>query len=84
MNFDGATGWLCGAPHKGLRAMFTMMNTARLGVGIQGLGLAETAYQSARLYATDRLQGAGAQGARNIRTGRPIRCWSIRMCGACC
>ena len=64
MNFDGATGWLCGEPHKGLKAMFTMMNTARLGVGIQGLGLAETAYQSARLYATDRLQGRALKGAK--------------------
>jgi alkylation response protein AidB-like acyl-CoA dehydrogenase len=41
MNFDGAEGWLIGAPHKGLAAMFTMMNAARLGVGIQGLGLIE-------------------------------------------
>ena len=64
MNFDGATGWLCGEPHKGLKAMFTMMNTARLGVGIQGLGLAETAYQSARLYAVDRLQGRALKGAK--------------------
>ena len=64
MNFDGATGWLCGEPHKGLRAMFTMMNTARLGVGIQGLGLAETAYQSGALYAAERLQGRGLKGAK--------------------
>jgi alkylation response protein AidB-like acyl-CoA dehydrogenase len=64
MNFDEATGWLCGEPHKGLRAMFTMMNTARLGVGIQGLGLAETAYQSARAYATDRLQGRSLTGTK--------------------
>ncbi len=64
MNFDGATGWLCGEPHKGLKAMFTMMNTARLGVGIQGLGLAETAYQSGRLYAIDRLQGRALKGAK--------------------
>jgi hypothetical protein len=64
MNFDGATGWLCGEPHKGLRAMFTMMNTARLGVGIQGLGLSETAYQSARAYAFDRLQGRSLTGTK--------------------
>ena len=51
MNFDGATGWLVGRPHKGMSAMFTMMNAARLGVGIQGLGLAEAAYQGARDYA---------------------------------
>src|SRR5579859_5705489 len=64
MNFDGATGWLCGEPHKGLKAMFTMMNTARLGVGIQGLGVAETSYQSARLYAVDRLQGRALTGTK--------------------
>jgi butyryl-CoA dehydrogenase len=64
MNYDEATGWLCGEPNKGLRAMFTMMNTARLGVGIQGLGLSETAYQSARAYATDRLQGRALTGTK--------------------
>ena len=64
MNFDGATGWLCGEPHKGLKAMFTMMNTARLGVGIQGLGVAETSYQSARAYAQDRLQGRALTGTK--------------------
>jgi alkylation response protein AidB-like acyl-CoA dehydrogenase len=49
MSFDEATGWLIGAPHKGLRAMFTMMNSERLSVGIQGLGAAEAAYQGAVL-----------------------------------
>jgi alkylation response protein AidB-like acyl-CoA dehydrogenase len=63
MNFDGAKGWLIGAPNKGMRAMFTMMNAARLGVGIQGLGIAETAYQSARAYARERLQGRALKGA---------------------
>jgi butyryl-CoA dehydrogenase len=63
MNFDGAKGWLIGQPHKGMRAMFTMMNAARLGVGIQGLGIAETAYQSARAYARERLQGRALTGA---------------------
>jgi alkylation response protein AidB-like acyl-CoA dehydrogenase len=57
MNFDAATGWLLGEPHRGMRAMFTMMNDARLEVGIQGLGVAETAYQSAVAYARERLQG---------------------------
>ena len=47
MNFDGAEGYLVGEPHKGLQAMFTMMNSARLGVGVQGLGLSERAYQNA-------------------------------------
>ncbi|HWK43238.1 MAG TPA: acyl-CoA dehydrogenase C-terminal domain-containing protein [Stellaceae bacterium] len=64
MHFDGAVGWLVGEAHKGMRAMFTMMNTARLGVGIQGLGIAETAYQSARAYATDRTQGRALGGAK--------------------
>ncbi len=62
MNFDDAQGWLIGQPHKGLRAMFTMMNDARLEVAIQGLGLAETAYQSALAYARDRLQGRALSG----------------------
>ena len=57
MNFEAAAGWLVGKPHKGMSAMFTMMNAARLAVGIQGLGLAETAYQGARDYAKERLQG---------------------------
>jgi alkylation response protein AidB-like acyl-CoA dehydrogenase len=57
MNYDGAKGWLVGEPHKGLRAMFTMMNEARLYVGLQGLGLAEVSWQNALAYAQDRLQG---------------------------
>jgi len=64
MNFDEAEGYLVGAPHKGMRCMFTMMNAARFGVGMQGLGIAETAYQSARAYALDRLQGRSLAGAR--------------------
>jgi alkylation response protein AidB-like acyl-CoA dehydrogenase len=63
MNFDDATGWLVGQPHKGMRAMFTMMNAARLGVGIQGLGLGEAAYQGALTYAKERLQGRALKGA---------------------
>ncbi len=58
MQFDGATGWLVGAPHKGMAAMFTMMNNARLSVGLQGVGVAEAALQHALAYATDRKQGA--------------------------
>ena len=57
MQFDGATGWLIGEPHDGMRAMFTMMNNARLGVGGQGIGAAEGAYQHALAYALDRKQG---------------------------
>ncbi len=57
MNFEGATGWLVGEAHKGMKAMFVMMNEARLGVGLQGLGLSEAAYQNAVIYAMDRKQG---------------------------
>jgi alkylation response protein AidB-like acyl-CoA dehydrogenase len=64
MNFDDAEGWLIGEPHKGLMAMFTMMNGARLGVGIQGLGLSERAYQNALRYARDRLQMRALSGAK--------------------
>jgi len=62
MNFDDAKGWLVGQPHKGMQAMFTMMNDARLGVGMQGLGLAEIAHQSAVDYARERLQGRSISG----------------------
>ena len=57
MQFDGATGWLVGDPHQGMKAMFTMMNNARLGVGVQGIGVAEGAYQRALDYAMGRIQG---------------------------
>lgn len=56
MSFEGATGWLVGEPHKGMAAMFTMMNVARLGVGMQGVGVAEAALQQAVAYAQDRNQ----------------------------
>ncbi len=62
MNFDEAEGYLVGQPNAGMRAMFTMMNAARLGVAVQGLGIGETAYQSARAYAADRLQGRALKG----------------------
>ncbi|MEJ2593065.1 MAG: acyl-CoA dehydrogenase C-terminal domain-containing protein [Candidatus Thiodiazotropha sp.] len=65
LNFDDATGWLLGQPHKGMRAMFTMMNTARLGVGGQGVGIADAAYQGAVAYARERLQGRALKGARS-------------------
>ncbi|MDQ1092799.1 alkylation response protein AidB-like acyl-CoA dehydrogenase [Xanthomonas sacchari] len=64
MNFDGAEGYLVGQPHKGLQAMFTMMNTARLGVGLQGIGLSERAYQNALRYARERLQSRSLSGAK--------------------
>lgn len=57
MEFDQATGWLVGEEHAGMKTMFTMMNNARLGVGVQGIGVAEGAYQHALAYAMDRKQG---------------------------
>ncbi|MCB1783774.1 MAG: acyl-CoA dehydrogenase C-terminal domain-containing protein [Alphaproteobacteria bacterium] len=64
MNFDGARGELVGEPHKGLRAMFTMMNAARLGVAMQGLGIAAVAYQNGLSYAKDRLQMRSLTGPK--------------------
>jgi alkylation response protein AidB-like acyl-CoA dehydrogenase len=65
MNYDGATGWLLGDLHKGMKAMFTMMNEARLGVALQGYAVAEAAYQNAVAYAKDRLQGRDVTGVKN-------------------
>ncbi len=65
MEYDGAKGWLIGEEHKGMAAMFTMMNNARLGVGIQGIGAAEGAYQHALAFALDRKQG------RTVLEGKP-------------
>ena len=65
MNYDGATGYLLGELHKGMRNMFTMMNEARLGVGLQGYAVAEPAYQNAVAYARDRLQGRAVTGTEN-------------------
>ena len=64
MNFDGATGYLVGEAHKGLQAMFKMMNSARLGVGLQGLAVSERAYQNALRYARERLQTRSLSGAK--------------------
>lgn len=69
MNFDGAEGYLIGQPNKGLNAMFTMMNTARLAVGLQGLALIDRAYQNALAYSRDRLQGRSLSGAKE--PGKP-------------
>ncbi|MEN3396424.1 acyl-CoA dehydrogenase C-terminal domain-containing protein [Brucella melitensis] len=63
MYYDEATGYLIGEANKGLRAMFTMMNEARLGVALQGLSIAETAYQNAVIYARERIQGRALSGA---------------------
>ncbi|MEO6446597.1 MAG: acyl-CoA dehydrogenase C-terminal domain-containing protein [Gemmatimonadaceae bacterium] len=65
LNFDEAVGYLVGEEGKGMRSMFTMMNSARLGVGIQGLGLAQNAYHNAVHYARERLQGRSLSGTKN-------------------
>ena len=80
MDYAGATGWLIGAPHKGMAAMFTMMNNARLAVAAQGVGLAEAALQQATAYARDRKQGATpghAQGT--IIAHADVRRMLVRM-----
>lgn len=64
MNFENATGWLVGEPHKGLKAMFTMMNAARLGVAMQGLGIAEISWQNGLAYAKERLQMRALDGSK--------------------
>jgi alkylation response protein AidB-like acyl-CoA dehydrogenase len=65
MNFENAQGWLVGEPNNGMRAMFTMMNEARLMVGMQGLGVAEMAYQESLGFALERLQGRALSGPKN-------------------
>ena len=64
MNLDGAQGWLVGEENKGLQAMFVFMNAARLGVGMQGLGLTEISYQNSRNYAKDRIQMRSLSGVK--------------------
>ena len=64
INLEGATGWLIGESHRGLNAMFVMMNAARLGVGMQSLGLTEVAYQNALDYARERQQGRSLTGTK--------------------
>src|SRR5690606_7603869 len=64
MNFEGAKGWLIGEPNKGLKCMFTMMNSARLMVGMQGLGIAESAYQISLGFAKERLQSRSLSGPK--------------------
>ncbi|MEL6701275.1 MAG: acyl-CoA dehydrogenase, partial [Pseudomonadota bacterium] len=65
MNYDGATGYLIGDMHKGMRAMFTMMNEARLGVGLQGYAQGAVAYENALGFARDRLQGRAVTGSEH-------------------
>ena len=64
LNFDDSLGWLVGEPNRGLEAMFTMMNTERVSVGVQGLGIGEAAYQSAVYYARERIQGRSLSGPK--------------------
>jgi len=73
MQYDGATGWLIGEPHMGLAAMFTMMNNARLGVGVQGISVAEAAFQHALAYAMDRKQGRTPNGVGVISDHADVR-----------
>ncbi len=65
INFDDAQGWMVGLPNKGMQGMFSMMNSERLSVGIQGLGIAEAAYQSAVVYAKERIQGRSLSGPKH-------------------
>lgn len=69
MEYAGAQGWLVDAPGRGMAAMFTMMNNARLGVGMQGIGVAEAAYQHALAYASGRRQGVTPRGAQDAIIG---------------
>ncbi len=72
INLDGARGWMVGEPNKGLNAMFVMMNAARLGVGMQSLGLTEVAYQNSAAYAKERLQMRSLSGPEGTgQAGRP-------------
>ncbi|PTX05212.1 acyl-CoA dehydrogenase [Pararhodobacter aggregans] len=73
MSFEGAKGWMVGKPNGGMAAMFTMMNNARLGVGAQGIGVAEAAYQHALAYAQERKQGRTPQGDTAIIDHADVR-----------
>ena len=77
----GAIGWLIGEENRGLAAMFTMMNTARLQVGVQGVAIAERAYQQALAYARERVQGTRI-GLR--ASGDRCRSSATPTCAACC
>ncbi len=68
INFENAEGWLVGVPHKGMQGMFTMMNAARLEVGIQGLGMSEVAYQNALMFARERRQSRSLDRAKQEKT----------------
>ncbi|MEM1346242.1 MAG: acyl-CoA dehydrogenase [Pseudomonadota bacterium] len=79
LEYDGARGWLVGPPQGGMAAMFVMMNNARLGVGVQGLGIAEAALQKATTYALERRQGATPDGSPTIAGFADVRRMLARM-----
>ncbi|MFV0246094.1 MAG: acyl-CoA dehydrogenase [Qingshengfaniella sp.] len=79
MAYEGATGWLVGAPHGGMAAMFTMMNNARRGVGVSGVGVAEAAYQTALAYALGRRQGKTPTGGDSIADHADVRRMLVGM-----
>ncbi|MEZ5756052.1 MAG: acyl-CoA dehydrogenase family protein [Paracoccaceae bacterium] len=79
MQYDGAQGWLVGEPHKGMAAMFTMMNNARLGVAVQGVGIAEAALQQALSHAEGRVQGRTPTGRAPITDHADVRRMLARM-----
>ncbi len=81
MEYSNATGWLVGEPHAGMKAMFTMMNNARLGVGTQGLGVAERAYQQSLTFAQERTQGKTpvADGSGTILDHADVRRTLMQM-----
>ena len=84
MNLDGAKGWLVGELNKGMPPMFVMMNAARLGVGMQGLGIAETSLPERRRLCARPPAGPLADRAEERQRARPIRSSCIPTCGACC
>ena len=79
MAYESATGWLIGQPHKGMAAMFTMMNNARLGVGMQGVSVAEAAFQQALTYASERKQGRTLSGEPTIAGHPDVRRMLLEM-----
>ncbi len=72
LSFEGAQGWIVGEAHNGLACMFTMMNNARLGVGMEGVGVAQAAFQKAKEYANERVQGKAPVPANTNRSGKIV------------
>ncbi len=84
LNFDRAKGYLVGEKNKGLEYMFTYMNTARVGIAIQGLCHAELAYQASLPYAKERLSMRALSGAKYPENSRPTPLLCTPMCEKCC